>query len=159
MVCYIITRKQLHLYFRKRCTVGPLYGCANASVTNGYIDFTNTTSDTYPMRIAMRSDNALGDLAFTIRDHSTPRVAVTQAGLVGIGTGVTAPNSRVQVAGITRVTPVGALTGSMILGTSNEDGVELNPAGTLAVRNPGWSTTEKLRKDGTEATSRFFLRK
>lgn len=106
----------------------------NAGVTNGYIDFTNTTSDSYPMRIAMRSDVPLGDLAFTIQDHSTPRVAVTQAGLVGIGTGVTAPNSRLQVAGITRVTPAGALTGSMILGTSNEDGVELNPAGTLAVQ-------------------------
>lgn len=106
----------------------------NAGVTNGYIDFTNSTSDSYPMRIAMRSDVPLGDLAFTIQDHSTPRVAVTQAGLVGIGTGVTAPNSRLQVAGITRVTPAGALTGSMILGTSNEDGVELNPAGTLAVQ-------------------------
>ncbi|PSL28070.1 tail fiber domain-containing protein [Dyadobacter jiangsuensis] len=107
---------------------------ANAGVTNGYIDFSNTTSDTYPMRIAMRSDAALGDLAFTIQDHSGVRMAVTQAGLVGIGTGVTAPNSRLQVAGITRVTPAGALTGSMILGTSNEDGVELNPAGTLAVQ-------------------------
>lgn len=107
---------------------------ANAGVTNGYIDFTNTTADTYPMRIAMRSDNALNDLAFTVQDHSTVRMAVTQAGLVGIGTGVTAPNSRLQVAGITRVTPAGDLTGSMILGTSNEDGVELNPAGTLAVQ-------------------------
>ncbi|MET7257500.1 tail fiber domain-containing protein [Dyadobacter fermentans] len=107
---------------------------ANAGVTNGYIDFSNSTSDTYPMRIAMRSDAALGDLAFTIQDHSGVRMAVTQAGLVGIGTGVTAPNSRLQVAGITRVTPAGALTGSMILGTSNEDGVELNPAGTLAVQ-------------------------
>ena len=64
---------------------------ANAGVTNGYIDFSNTTSDTYPMRIAMRSDATLGDLAFTIQDHSGVRMAVTQAGLVGIGTGVTAP--------------------------------------------------------------------
>lgn len=107
---------------------------ANAGVTNGYIDFTNTTSDSYPMRIAMRSDATLGDLAFTIQDHSGVRMAVTQAGLVGIGTGVTAPNSRLQVAGVTRVMPAGAFTGAMILGTSSEDGVELNPAGTLAVQ-------------------------
>lgn len=107
---------------------------ANAGVTNGYIDFSNSTTDTYPMRIAMRSDNALGDLAFTIQDHSTPRMAVTQAGLVGIGTGVTAPNSRLQVAGITRVMPAGAFTGTLITGTASEDGVEMNPAGTLAVQ-------------------------
>ncbi len=107
---------------------------ANAGITNGYIDFTNTSSDSYPMRIAMRSDASLEDLAFTIQDHSGVRMAVTQAGLVGIGTGVTAPNSRLQVAGVTRVMPAGAFTGAMILGTSSEDGVELNPAGTLAVQ-------------------------
>ncbi|WP_461117831.1 tail fiber domain-containing protein, partial [Spirosoma jeollabukense] len=114
---------------------------ANSPTTNGYIDFTNTPSDPNPMRISMRSDASLGDLALTFQDHGTVRMAVLQNGNVGIGTGVAAPVARLHVNGIIRAIS-GSFTGQLSSGTSTVDGVEIYSAandGFIAVQRDAGS--------------------
>ncbi|GAB4021712.1 tail fiber domain-containing protein [Spirosoma koreense] len=112
---------------------------ANAPLTNGYIDFTNSSSDPNPMRIAMRSDPAIGDLAITIQDHGTPRMTVTQAGLVGVGRypgttfGAFGP-ARMEVQGVVRAMSDGGFPGFYPIMANNDP--DLQPV-VIGLRSRG----------------------